>query len=251
MASLPLSGKTALITGASRGIGRAIALELASQGAKVVVNYSSDPTPATSLVQQIGPSHAHAIKADASSLPSLDHLIAETTAWSGGKIDILVPNAGVLMMRDLQSTTEEDWDRTMSVNVKGPWFLAQKALPYMSEGAQIVFLSSSLCAASTVAPGYLLYNASKGAIEQMTRVLAKDLGRRGIRVNAVAPGPTGTELFYEGKSEAVLGAIRGLNPFGRIGEPEEIAGVVGFLAGGKSGWVNGQILRVNGGMTVG
>ena len=118
----------------------------------------------------------------------------------------------------------------------------------MPPSSSIIFFSTTLCAASTVQPAYLLYNATKGAIEQMTRVMSKDLGRKGIRVNCIAPGPTGTELFYEGKSEQMLKTIAGFNPMNRIGEPEEIAEVVGFLARGESTWVAGQVLRVNGGM---
>ena len=118
----------------------------------------------------------------------------------------------------------------------------------MPPTSSIIFFSTTLCVASIVSPAYLLYNATKGAVEQMTRVLAKDLGRKGIRVNCVAPGPTGTALFYEGKSEQTLKTIAGFNPMNRIGEPEEIAGVVGLLVRGEAGWVAGQVVRVNGGM---
>lgn len=116
----------------------------------------------------------------------------------------------------------------------------------MAHGSHIIFLSTTLCTASTVMPGYLLYNSTKGAIEQMTRVMNKDLGRKGIFVNAVAPGPTGTELFYHGKSEELLKTIASFNPQGRIGQPEEVAEVIAFLA--TSSWVSGQVVRVNGGM---
>jgi 3-oxoacyl-[acyl-carrier protein] reductase len=121
----------------------------------------------------------------------------------------------------------------------------------MSAGGRVILLSTSLCAVSGITPNYLLYVSTKGAIEQMTRVLAKDLGRKGVTVNAVAPGPTGTELFFKGKSEELVKTIASTNPAGRIGVPEEIAGAIVFLAGEKSSWVNGQIMRVNGGMTVG
>lgn len=121
----------------------------------------------------------------------------------------------------------------------------------MPPGSHIVLLSTSLCNLSSVTPTYLLYVTSKGAIEQMTRAMAKDVGRKGITVNAIAPGPTGTELFLKGKSEELVKAMAGWNPFGRLGTPEDIAKAVGFLAGEKSGWINGQILRANGGMTVG
>jgi 3-oxoacyl-[acyl-carrier protein] reductase len=180
----PLTGKTALITGASKGIGAATALLLSQLGAKVIINYSSDPTPADALVQQLGPSNAIAIRANAGSVSDIERLVAESIAWpeSNGKIDILIPNAGISIMSSVEQTSEEDFDLTYNLNVKGPYFLVQKALPYMSSGAHVVLLSTSLCASSTITPNYLLYTSSKGAIEQMTRILAKDLGGKGINV---------------------------------------------------------------------
>jgi len=246
----PLAGKVALITGASKGIGAATALELASLGAKVVINYASDSKPADELVQKIGADNAIAIKANAGDVQEIERLVAETVAW-GGKIDILIPNAGLALMRTLEQTEEGDFQRTMDLNVKGPYFLAQKALPHMQPGGRVILLSTSLCNFSSLTPNYLLYVTSKGAIEQMVRILAKDLGAKGITVNCVAPGPTATELFFQGKSEEVVKRIAGANPFGRIGEPAEIARAVAYFAGEGGSWVNGQVLRVNGGMTVG
>ncbi|KAG9199116.1 hypothetical protein G6514_009034 [Epicoccum nigrum] len=246
----PLAGKVALITGASKGIGAATALELASLGARVVINYASDSKPADELVQKIGADKSIAIKANAGDVQEIERLVAETVAW-GGKIDILVPNAGLCLMRTLEQTEEGDFQRTMDLNVKGPYFLAQKALPHMQPGSRVILLSTSLCNFSSLTPNYLLYVTSKGAIEQMVRILAKDLGTKGITVNCVAPGPTATELFFQGKSEEVVKRIASANPFGRIGEPGEIAGAVAYFAGEGGSWVNGQILRVNGGMTVG
>lgn len=250
MASLPLSGKVALITGGSKGIGASTALELSSQGAKVVINYASDSKPAEELVQKIGAENAIAIKADAGDVQEIERLVQETVQkW--GKIDILHCNAASMIMRDVASTTEADFDNLYRVNVKGPYFLVQKALPYLAPGSHVILTSTSLNAASTVAPGYLLYCSTKGAIEQMTRILAKDLARKGISVNAIAPGPTATELFFKGKNQQTLDLIASYNPYNRLGTPEDIAKAIGFLAGEKSAWVNGQILRVNGGMTVG
>lgn len=265
--SAPLSGKVALITGASKGIGAATALELASLGAKVVVNYSSDPKPADELVNKIGSDNAIAIKADVADVKEIERLVQETVAW-GGQIDILVPNAGISLMRTLEQTEEADFQKTMDLNVKGPYFLAQvhlptsnedifpltplqKALPHMPSGAHLILLSTSLCNWSGLTPNYLLYVTSKGAIEQMVRVLAKDLATKGITVNCVAPGPTATELFFQGKSEELVNRIASNNPFNRIGKPEEIAKAIAYFAGDGGSWVNGQILRVNGGMTVG
>jgi len=240
-----LAGKIAVITGASKGIGKATALALATRGASVVVNYSSDSSAADAVVQAIGIKNAIAIKADVSTISGVEQLV-QASVKHFGKIDILIPNAGVLPMKDLEHTTEQDFDNTFKLNVKGPYFLVQKAVPYMPKNSHIIFLSTTLTTASTVQPPYLLYNSTKGAIEQMTRVLSKDLGKKGILVNAVAPGPTGTELFYKGKSEEMLKTIAGFNPQGRIGTPEEVADTLAYLAGAS--WVSGQVVRVNGGM---
>lgn len=249
---LPLADKTALITGASKGIGASTALLLSSLGARVVINYSSDAAPADALVQKIGSDKAIAIKANAGDIKDLERLVKETVEWSSnGKIDILIPNAAISIMNTVEQTTEENFDLTYTLNVKGPYFLVQKALPYIPSGGHVVLLSTSLCASSTITPNYLLYTSSKGAIEQMTRILAKDLGTKGITVNAVAPGPTGTDLFFKGKSQELVDRIASSNPFARLGEPDEIARAIAFLSGNGGSWVNGQILRVNGGMTVG
>lgn len=211
----------------------------------MVVNYNSDSKAADEVVSQIGADRALAVKADASSVSGVESLVKRTVA-KFGKIDILIPNAGILPMKDLEGTTEADFDRCMSINVKGPYFLCQKALPYMAEGSRIVLVSTTLCAASTVTPNYLLYLTSKGAIEQMTRVLAKQLGPKKIAVNAIAPGPTATELFLEGKPENVIKTIAGFSPQNRLGQPEEMAEAIRYLA--STSWMSGQVVRVNGGM---
>ncbi|EOD50904.1 Short-chain dehydrogenase/reductase SDR [Neofusicoccum parvum] len=239
-----LAGKVALITGASKGIGRATALRLASLGASTVINYASSAREADDLVQKIGSDRALAVKADAGSVEQMGMLV-DKTVQKFGKIDILVPNAAMLPMSDLAGTSEEQFDKAMQLNVKGPYFLCQKAAPHMPKGSSIVLVSSTVCHISSVMPNYLLYATTKGAIEQMTRLMAKDLGRKGINVNAVAPGPTGTELFYQGKSEQLLNMIRGWTPHNRIGEPDEIAEVIAFLGGSR--WVSGQVLKANGG----
>lgn len=245
--SSPLTGKTALITGGSKGIGAATSLLLAKNGANVILNYNSDSNAADELVKAIGNDKAFAIKGDAGSIPDIERMVSETVKRFG-KIDILVPCAGILLMKDLEHTSGPDFDALMRLNVKGPYFLSQKAIPHMPEGSHIVLISTSQCHATTVTPPYLLYNASKGAIEQMTRVMSKDLLSKGIRVNAVAPGPTGTELFYKGKSDQVLKMIAGLSPAGRIGKPEEIAEAIVWLSGASSAWVSGQVVKANGGM---
>lgn len=245
MASGPLAGKIALITGGSRGIGKATALRLVKDGASVVINYASDSAPADELVKTIGSDRALAVQANAATVAGVEKMVKETVD-KFGKIDILIPNAGTMFMKDLEHTTEEEFDMTMALNVKGPFFLCQKAVPHMAPGSHIILLSTSLCVNSAVTPMYLSYNTSKGAIEQMNRVMAKDVARKGIAVNTIAPGPTGTELFYRGKDENLLKAIAGQSPFNRFGEPDEIASAMAFLAGNDSRWVSGQVLRVNG-----
>lgn len=247
MSLAPLTGKVALITGGSKGIGKATAIALAKAGAHVVINYSSDSAAANEVVEHIGSDRAYALKANVGDVGEIKELVKHTVD-KFGKIDILIPNAGVLPMKDLENTTEQDFDQTFGLNVKGPYFLVQSAAPHMASGSHIILVSTSLCAASTVTPNYLLYCSSKGAIEQMTRILSKDLARKAICVNAVAPGPTGTELFYKGKPESVLKMIAGFSPQNRIGTPEEIADTITFMSGPGSRWVTGQVIRVNGGM---
>ncbi|KAH7319394.1 hypothetical protein BKA65DRAFT_101415 [Rhexocercosporidium sp. MPI-PUGE-AT-0058] len=244
---MSLAGKVALVTGGSKGIGRSISIQLASLGAKVIVNYSSDASSASETIQEIGPSNAFAIKADVANISEITTLVEESVKHFG-RLDILVACAGIMQLNELESISEEEFDVTFNLNVKGPLFLAQKAAPHMTTGGRIILFSTTLCAASTIAPNYLAYVSSKGAIEQMTRVLSKDLARKGIMVNAVAPGPTATDLFMKGKPEHVLKMIAGFNPRGRIGRPEEVAEVVAFLSGEGARWVTGQTVRVNGGM---
>ncbi|KAI9738586.1 MAG: hypothetical protein M1834_008090 [Cirrosporium novae-zelandiae] len=245
--SSSLANKVALVTGGTKGIGRAIVLRLAKSGSLISFVYSRDTSAAESLVNEIGKDRCLAIQADAASISGIEKIVKETVN-KFGKIDALIPCAGIMAMKDLESTTEADWDQTMNLNVKGPYFLAQKAAPHMSDGSHIVFFSTTLCVINNpLPPNYLLYVTSKGAVEQMTRVMSKDLARRGICVNSIAPGPTGTDLFFEGKSEQVLKMIASINPRNRIGTPEEQADVVAFLASDESRWVTGQTLRVNGG----
>ncbi|KAF2439943.1 NAD(P)-binding protein [Karstenula rhodostoma CBS 690.94] len=248
-ASRSLLGKVALITGASQGIGAATALHLAQLGAKVVINYSSNAKPAEELVQKIGSDNAIAIKADAGNLRDIECLVNETLAWGGGKIDILIPNAASgATGKGLDNTSEEDFDKVVGLNVKGPYFLVQKAAPHMAPGSHILLFSTSLTGLSQILPNYLLYVTTKGAVEQMTRVLAKDLGRKGIVVNAIAPGPTSTALFLDGKSEELIKTMASWNPFNRLGTPEDIARTAGWLVGPDNTWVQGQIIKTNGGM---
>ncbi|PWY90870.1 NAD(P)-binding protein [Aspergillus heteromorphus CBS 117.55] len=246
---MSLANRIILITGASNGIGKSVAQQLAAAGATIIINYLRDAASANALVNEIGSSRALAVQADVSKPTEIQRLV-DTAVSTFGRIDVVIPNAGVLPMRDLASTTEADFDATFAMNVKGPYFLAQEVVKHMPAGGRVVFISSSVTSFSAVAPAYLLYAATKGAIEQMTRVMAKDLAKKGITVNAVAPGPTQTELFLRGKSEDLLKGIAAASPFGRIGQPEEIAGVIAFLSGEGSSWMTGQVVRANGGMAL-
>ncbi|KAE9391850.1 NAD(P)-binding protein [Gymnopus androsaceus JB14] len=249
---MSLTGKAAIVTGSSRSIGASIAIHLASEGAMVMVNYVGNADAAASVVSQInskGPGKAASCKADVSTIAGAQTLL-DAALKEFGRIDILVLNAGIMGSKVLADVDEAFFDNHMNINVKGPLFLVKAAAPLMTEGSRIIFLSTSLTVASTVLPNSLVYVASKGAIEQAARSLAKDLGTRGITVNVVSPGPVDTPLFRDGKPEQVINFIAGLNPFKRIGKPEEIAPVVAFLASPSAGWVSGQNIKVNGAFTV-
>jgi len=244
---MSLQDKVVLVTGGSKGIGRAIAIGAAAQGAKVVINYSSDSSAADEVVKTIGSDRVIAVRADNSKTSELQGLV-DATVDRFGRIDVLIPNAAIMHMRTVENTSEEDFDAMFNTNVKGPYFLVQKSLPHMPQGGRIIFLSTTVLATSNLPPPYLLYASTKGSIEQMAKFMAKDLASKGITVNAIAPGPTGTELFYKDKTDEMIQRANASSPFNRIGTPEEVASVVLFLSGKESSWVTGQTIRVNGGV---
>uniref|UniRef100_A0A0W0F0C9 NAD(P)-binding protein n=1 Tax=Moniliophthora roreri TaxID=221103 RepID=A0A0W0F0C9_MONRR len=228
--SSPLSGKVAIVTGSSRSIGASIAKRLAKDGATVVINYVSNADAANEVVNDInskGPGKAQL-----------------------GKVDILVLNAGIMGSKVLADVDEQFYDDHMNINVKGPLFLTKAAAPLLPSGGRVIFFSTSLTKASAVLPNALVYVASKAAIEQLSRVLAKDLGGRGITVNTVSPGPVDTPLFRAGKPEQVIQFIANQNPSKRLGQPDDIAPIVAFLSGPEAGWINGQNILVNGAFVV-
>ena len=239
--------KVALVTGASRGVGRAIALQLAADGFAVVVNYAGNTALAEEVVADIEAKggRALAVQADIADADAVARLFEQTLA-TFGRLDVVVNNAGMMQMAKMTSDNVAILDRTLAINLRGSWLVMAKAAETLGEGGRIIALSSSVLGKSF--PGYGAYIASKAGVEGLVKVLANELRGRNIAVNAVAPGPVGTALFFEGKSEEQIQTIANLAPFERLGQPEEIADVVSFLAGPQGRWINGQILRANGGM---
>ncbi|WP_426151741.1 SDR family oxidoreductase [Pseudomonas sp. DC3000-4b1] len=239
--------KTALITGASRGIGAALALRLVDDGFAVVINYAHSAKDADELVARINEEggRAVAIKANVADSGDVRRLFDEAEA-AFGKIDVLVNNAGVLKMVPLADSSDELFDHTFNINTRGTFNTLREAARRLNDGGRIVNLSSSTVGMNL--PNYSLYIASKAAVESLTKVFAQELRGRDITVNAVAPGPVATELFFEGKTEELIQQLAKRPPLERLGEPEDIAGIVAFLVGPEGAWINGQVLRANGGI---
>ena len=240
-----LSGKVALVTGASRGIGRAIAKRLAAGGASVVVNYKSNLESAAAVVADIEKAggKAVAVQADAANLSEIKRLF-DAAQTQYGKLDIVVLNPGNFLMKPLLEVSEEEFDRIFSLNAKGVFFALQEAAKRLSDGGSIVSLSSG--ATALPGAGGSVYAGSKAAAEQFGIALAKELGSRGITVNTVSPSVTNTDGLVV--PPPVIERLKSMIPLGRIGEPEDIAEVVAFLVGPQGHWVNAQNVRANGGM---
>jgi 3-oxoacyl-[acyl-carrier protein] reductase len=241
------SKKVAIVTGSSRGIGAAIAERLAHDGFAVVVNYSGSATPAETLVEKIKQQGgtALAVQADVSDGAAVKNLFEATINVFGG-VDVLVNNAGIMALAPLSETDDATFDRLVAINFKGTFNTLREASKHLRNGGRIINFSSSVTA--LLQPTYSIYAATKAAVESMTSVLAKELRGRDITINAVAPGPTATDLFLNGKPQEVIERLSKLAPLERLGEPADIAAVVSFLSGPDGAWINGQTLRANGGI---
>ena len=242
-----LNGKTALVTGASRGIGRAIALALAQGGAQVLVHYSSNEKEADAVVAEIRKDGGKAQKVGADlRKPDGAHTLAkQVRAIVGDRLDILVANAGISKSATIEDTTVEDFDNLFAVNARAPFFLVQQLLPALCKGSNIIF-TSSLAARASVGNLYA-YAATKGAVDTLVKHFAAALGPRGIRVNAVAPGVVETEMSKFTKTEAGREVTLGMQALKRMAQPDDIAPVVAFLASDDARWVTGESIHVDGG----
>jgi 3-oxoacyl-[acyl-carrier protein] reductase len=241
------NSKVAIVTGASRGIGSEIAKRLAHDGFAVVVNYANSAAEADALVAAIQAQggQALAVKANVASAQDVRRLFEETEQQFGG-VDVLVNNAGIMALATIAETDDESIERQIDINFKGTFNTLREAANRMRDGGRVINFSSSVVA--MLQPTYGVYAGTKAAVEAMTSVFAKELRGRNITVNAVAPGPTATDLFLNGKSQEVVDRLSRLAPLERLGQPQDIAAAVAFLAGSDGGWINGQILRANGGI---
>ncbi|MEI2582612.1 SDR family oxidoreductase [Scytonema sp. PRP1] len=238
--------KTAIVTGASRGIGREIAKRLAADGFSVVMNYSANAAQADEAISEIQATggNAIAVKANVSKENEVEQLF-EHTITRLGAIDVVVHSAGIMSLSPIIDNNVQLFDNTIATNLRGTFLVLAQAAKHITDGGRIIALSSSVIAKSF--PGYGAYIASKAGVEGLVKVLANELRGRNVTVNAVAPGPVATELFLQGKTQEQIEQLSKLAPIERLGEPLDIARVVSFLAGEDGGWVNAQLLRTNGG----
>lgn len=241
--------KVAIVTGSSRGIGAAIAKRLALDGFAVVVNYAGNRDKAEEVVNEIQTEGGDgiALQGDVANAKDVESLFELTEKTYGG-VDVLVNNAGIQTPKaiNIADTEDELYDKIFNINTRGTFFALRQAARRLRDGGYIINFSSS--AVGLAMPGYAVYAGSKLAVEMFSNIMAKELRGRNITVNAVAPGPTATDLFYQGKSEELIEKFTKQAPLERLGQPDDIASVVAFLVSPEGAWVNGQILRVNGGI---
>ena len=240
------SRRTAIVTGASRGIGAAIAQRLARDGIAIIVNFAGDVQAAEAVVSSIRTAggQAEAVKADVSD-PAAARRLFDAAEKSFGGVDVIVNNAGIMPLATIAASDDAMFDRLIAVNLKGSFNMMREAATRLRRGGRIINLSSSVV--GLLQPTYGVYAGTKAAVEAMTSVLAKEMRGREITVNAIAPGPVATDLFLNGKSPELVERIAKIAPLERLGQPEEIAAAVAFLAGPDGAWINGQTLRANGG----
>jgi len=238
--------KSAIVTGASGGIGGEIAKRLVRDGFGVVVHYAGKPAPAQAVVAELKAAGGQAIsvQADVASVPDVERLFQESIDAFGNP-EVVVHSAGVMLLSLIAACDVETFDKVITTNLRGTFLVLAQAAKHVRDGGRIIAFSSSVIAKSF--PTYGPYIASKAGVEGLVHVLANELRGRNITVNAIAPGPVGTDLFLRGKSEAQIEEFKKLNPLERLGTPEDIANVVSFLAGSDGGWVNSQVIRANGG----
>jgi 3-oxoacyl-[acyl-carrier protein] reductase len=241
------STKTAIVTGSSRGIGAAVARRLAKDGFTVVVNYAGNATEAESLVGNItrAGGRALSVQADVSDPAAMRRMFDRATEVSGG-VDVLVNNAGIMLLSTVADAEDATFDKLVAINLKGVFNGLREAAKRLRAGGRIISFSSSVV--GLYQPTYAPYAATKAGVEAMTHVLSRELRGRNITVNAIAPGPTATDLFLKGKPQDVIDHLSKLAPLERLGQPEDIARAVSFLAGPDGSWINGQVLRANGGI---
>jgi 3-oxoacyl-[acyl-carrier protein] reductase len=239
--------KVAIVTGASRGIGAAVAERLASDGFATVVNYAGNAAAAEALVRKIEAAGGRALAAQADvAEPAAVAAMFDAAEAAYGGIDVLINNAGIMKLAPFAESDDALFDTQIAVNLKGTFNTLREASRRLRNGGRIVNFSTSVVALHLETYG--VYVATKGAVEAMTPVLARELRGRNITVNAVAPGPTATDLFMNGKSPELIARMAKMNPLERLGTPEDIAAAVAFLVGPDGAWINGQVLRANGGL---
>jgi 3-oxoacyl-[acyl-carrier protein] reductase len=240
------AAKNAIITGASGGIGGAIAKRLAKDGFSVIVNYAGKLAPAEELVAGINAAGGHsiAVQADVANETDVDRLFKQSMD-AFGKPGVVVHCAGIMPLFPIASGDVATFDNVIATNLRGAFLVLAQSAQHVADGGRIIAFSSSVLAKSF--PTYGAYIASKAGVEGMVHVLANELRGRNITVNAVAPGPVGTDLFLKGKSDALIDQLKKMSPLERLGVPEDIANLVSFLAGPEGGWINSQVLRANGG----
>ncbi|GAA5661547.1 3-oxoacyl-[acyl-carrier-protein] reductase FabG [Brucella sp. NBRC 14130] len=242
-----MKNRVAIVTGASRGIGAAIAERLGRDGFTVIVNYAGNAAMANAVVTRIEATGGVALSAQADVAdPVAVKKMFDAAETAFGGVDVLINNAGIMALSPLAATEDLDFDKTVSVNLKGTFNTMREAGRRLRDNGRIINFSTSVVGLKL--ENYDIYAATKAAVETLTAIMAKEMRGRNITVNAVAPGPTATDLFLDGKSEEVVARMAKMSPLERLGTPEDIAGVVAFLAGPDGAWVNGQTLRANGGI---